>query len=69
MPTHTTAKVVNIRGKKMVELFVTDMYLGSSTNVIPYVEAKEAYDNHEALFDWTAGFTRSVIHGLFEDTK
>lgn len=69
MPTHTTAEVVNIRGKKMVEMFVTAMYWGSETKVVPYDEAKAAYYNHEGLYGWNAGFTRSVIRGLFEDTK
>lgn len=67
MSTRTTATIVNIRGKKMVELHVSDRWVGSFTNVVPYEEVKNAYDNFEPLFDWNEMFTRQVIRSLFED--
>lgn len=69
MPTHTTAEVVNIRGKKMVEMFITDMYLGSETKVVPYDEAKSAYYNHEGLYGWSALTTRNILRSLFRDSQ
>lgn len=64
--TRTTAKRVNILGADMVELHVSDRYVGSFTNIISYQEAQEAYDNQLALFDWNPIFTYKVLKPLFE---
>lgn len=64
--TRTTAKRVNILGADMVELHVSDRYLGGFTNIISYQEAEEAYNNHLALFDWNPIFTYKVLEPLFE---
>lgn len=69
MSTRTTATIVNIRGKKMVEMFVTAMYWGSETKVVPYDEAKAAYYNHEGLYGWDAITTRNILRSLFRDSQ
>ena len=63
----TRSKVtrLNLLGSDMVEIFVTDMYEGDTTDVIPYAEAYEAYYQHKALFDWSIGFTQKVLSPLF----
>lgn len=66
MGTRTTAKRVNLGGTDMVEIHVSDRWLGSFTNVLPYQEAKDAYYNHTGLFDWNEYFTFMVLQPLFE---
>lgn len=53
----------------MVEMFITDMYLGSETKVVPYDEAKSAYYNHEGLYGWSALTTRNILRSLFRDSQ
>lgn len=53
----------------MVEMFVTAMYWGSETKVVPYDEAKAAYYNHEGLYGWDAITTRNILRSLFRDSQ
>lgn len=66
MSTKSTIKRVNLLGSDMVEIFITDMYEGDTTNVLPYKDVRDAYINHTSLFNWDSRFTYQIIKPLFK---